>query len=152
MEREQRHSDAALQYEQAWKHSRRAHPAVGATLSSKPSTHCKYSVLYIRNTCIWISLQDFVWPLTTWSARTTPWLLMCVIRLVRSQGGVIFSVLKCEWVISDRSHWSVFGCRCCSSVQITHRSKMSFWPELSSLSVCDHVCVWFTATGIKISF
>uniref|UniRef100_A0A8C2PLS8 Tetratricopeptide repeat domain 21A n=1 Tax=Cyprinus carpio TaxID=7962 RepID=A0A8C2PLS8_CYPCA len=48
MEREQRHSDAALQYEQAWKHSRRAHPAVGATLSSKPSTHSKYSVLYIR--------------------------------------------------------------------------------------------------------
>uniref|UniRef100_A0A8C1MAG8 Tetratricopeptide repeat domain 21A n=1 Tax=Cyprinus carpio TaxID=7962 RepID=A0A8C1MAG8_CYPCA len=33
MEREQRHSDAALQYEQAWKHSRRAHPAVGFRLA-----------------------------------------------------------------------------------------------------------------------
>uniref|UniRef100_A0A671NPY4 Tetratricopeptide repeat protein 21B-like n=1 Tax=Sinocyclocheilus anshuiensis TaxID=1608454 RepID=A0A671NPY4_9TELE len=44
MESEQRHSDAALQYELAWKHSSRAHPAVGATLSSKPWTYYKYSV------------------------------------------------------------------------------------------------------------
>uniref|UniRef100_A0A673GRS8 Tetratricopeptide repeat protein 21B-like n=1 Tax=Sinocyclocheilus rhinocerous TaxID=307959 RepID=A0A673GRS8_9TELE len=33
MESEQRHSDAALQYELAWKHSSRAHPAVGFRLA-----------------------------------------------------------------------------------------------------------------------